>query len=456
MRVFVNETIQTSPEAQPPDIHPAPEARLSILAQVWRGLSHPALLWGLLALAGAALAAHLWLPQLPTSLAADPVAASAWLDATAVRVPVGGALRALGLFDVAHNAALRVILPLLAATLLIHLVNGVILVRAARASAPPVDWLPGLRAWDATLPAVPDEVGWFEACADACDAGRMKVTTLEDGGEQRLCDCHFQRQWLSMLVELGLLLALAALLLNLFSGWQVDGLTLDPGASVSLAPYTDLTVGLSDDAAQLTLCCPETSVPLARGRIMRGSVLVRVQDESNALRISLKRGDEALQLQAIEQGARAADELIVHFPQARSERAIAAPAANRFFRLVALDDGGFRVQALDAANEVLFSQDIHEAAALPAGDDLTLTLTPTTFVTLSARGRPWTWLLLPALLLTLVGLVWRWRQPYWRLGVLTNQTGAALRWQGPAATRKRFEQLLGRLATLQTIDEETS
>ena len=452
----MNESSPTSAEAPPPDIHAAPEARLSALAQIWRALSHPALLIGLLILAGVALAAHLWLPQLPTPLATDPAAGSAWLDAAAAGIPGGGALQALGLFDVAHNAALRVILPLLAAVLLIHLVNGVLLARAARTPAPPVTWLPGLHAWDATLPTSPDEEGWFRACAEACDAGRMQVTTLEAGGEQRLCDCHFRCQWVSLLTELGLLLALAALLLNLFSGWQVDGLTLDPGASASLSPYADLTVGVSADASQLTLCCPEKSAPLARGRIMRGSVLVRATAENSALHITLKREDEALQLQAIEQGARAADALIVHFPEARSERAIAAPEANLFFRLVALDDGGFRVQALDAANQVLFSRDIHETATLPVGDDLTLTLTPTTFVTLSARGRPWTWLLLPALLLTLAGLIWRWRRPYWRLGVLTTSAGAALRWQGPKSSRQRFAALLGQLAASRESNEETS
>lgn len=442
----MNDSSPTSAEAQAPAIHPAPEARLSALAQVWRALSHPVLLIALLILAGAALAAHLWLPQLPTPLVTDPAANSAWLDASAASITGGGLLRALGLFDVAHNAALRVILPLLAAVLLIHLVNGVLLARAARASAPPVTWLPGLHAWDATLPTSPDEEGWFRACADVCDTGRMQVTALDDGGEQRLCDCHFRHQWLSLLTELGLLLALAALLLNLFSGWQVDGLTLDPGASVSLSPYADLTVGVSADASQLTLCCPEKSVPLARGRIMRGSVRVWVTAENSALHIILKRGDVALQLQAIEQGARAADELIVHFPEARSERAIAAPQANLFFRLVALGDGGFRVQALDAANQTLFSQDIHGAAALPVDDDLTLSLTPTTFVTLRAQGRPWTWLLGPALLLLLMGLYWRWRRPYWRMGALVNDAGVVIRWQGPRITHQHFSLLLQRLA----------
>ena len=423
----------------------APEASRSALAQVWRFLSHPALLIILLILAAVALAAHLSLPQLPTALAADPAASSAWLDKMASGRWGGQVFRALGMFDLAHDIALRALLPLLATVLLVHLVDDVLLALAVRKLAAPIAYLPGLHAWDASLPQSPDEEDWFRACADVCQAGRIKVTTLADGGEQRLCDCHAKWQWPPLLTEIGLLLALAALLLNLYNGWQMDDLTLDPGGSVALAPYSDLTAAFSADASQLSLCCPQKSAPLARGAIADKGTRVQVADSGSALHVALKRGDAALKLQGIEQGAHAAADLVVHFPEARSERAIAAPAANLFFRLVALDDGGFRVQALDAANQVLFSREIHEAATLPVGDDLTLILTPTTFVTLSARGRPWTWLLWPALLLTLLGLLWRWRRPYWRLGALANEAGAAMRWQGSKATRKRFAALLHQL-----------
>jgi len=408
------------------------------LAQTWRVLSHPLLLGILLILAASAFIAHLWLPQLPTALAADPAASSAWLDEIASGMFGGKALRALGAFNLAHNPALRLILPMLAATLFIHLINGAIRALNVRKLTPPDVWLPGLHAWDASLPGPVEDEDWDRACTSLCKSGRTLSEPWEEEGEQRLCDCHARWQWLTMLTQIGLLLALAALMLNLFSGWQVDGLTLDPGASASLAPYADLTVGFSDDASQITLCCPEESAPLSRGRIMRGGVQVQVTHQNSALRIALEQEGKPLNLQAIEQGAQAATDLIVHFPEARSERAIAAPEANLFFRLAALDDGGFRVQALDAANQVLLSQEIHEETTLTVGDGLTLHLTPTTFIILRAQGRPWTWLLWPALVLILAGLFVRWRYPYWRIGALQNEAGAALRWQGPKSTRQRF------------------
>ncbi len=449
----MNDHSQTPAEAPAPDIHPAPEARLSALAQAWRTLSHPALLTFLLALAAGALAVHLWLPQLPTSLAADPAAGSAWLDEMAAQTPGGNVLRALGAFDLAHNGTLRVVLALLAAALLIHLTNGTLRALAARRLTAPLAWLPGMLAWEATLPARLNDETWERTCSDACSQARMQAEEQESGETKRLCDCHARWQWPALLTEIGLLLALLALLLNLFSGWQMDNLTLDPGETISLAPYADLTVGLSGDASQIILCCPERRAPLARGSMMRGGVQVRVTDEAQALHISLERNGEALNLQAIEQGAQAAPRLIVHFPQVRSERAIAAPEANLFFRLAALDDGGFRVQALDANNQVILSKKIQQEAALPVGEGLTLHLTPATYITIRAQGRPWTWLLWPALALTLVGLFAHWRYPYWRVGALQNQAGVALRWQGPKATRRRFAAFI---AHLQSRDQETT
>ena len=441
-------------EATSPEIHPAPVARLSVLAQIWRVLSHPAMLIALLILAAGAMALHLWLPQLPTPLAGDPAASSAWLDEIAAMYPGGEAMRALGLFNLSHNALLRVILPLLAATLIIHFINDMRLARAAREASPPTTWLPGLHAWETTLPHAPDEEAWGRACTELCHSGRMTVTRLEDGTDERVCDCHYRHQWLILFTEIGLALALVALLLNLFSGWQVDGITMNPGDSVSLAPYSDLTVRFSEDANQLILCCPETSTPLDKGGIKHGSVRVQVTDQNDALHITLNRGDKALPLQAIEQGTYATNNLIVHFPETSSERAIAAPDANLYFRLVALENGGFRVQALDAANQVLFSTEVHEETALPLNDDLTLVLRPTTFITIRAWGRPWTWLLAPALLLAAIGLIFRWRRPYWRLGALTNETGVALRWQGPRATRKRFVELIHLLTRPSPVADE--
>ncbi|HFQ95181.1 MAG TPA: hypothetical protein ENK30_01285 [Anaerolineae bacterium] len=445
---------ETTPQASASiAMRPASEESPSFLVKLWRGLTHPFLLGILLILAGGVMAAHLWLPQLPTALANDPLAAAAWLDAAAASAPGGAVFRALGLFDLAHNLALRLLLPLLAAVLLAHLAGTVWRAWAARRLEPPDRWLPGLVAWDATLAPAPEQAVWFDACTDICGSPRI----AELAGEEDVagvCDCHPRQQWLGLAWELGLLLALAALLLNLYSGWQIDPIVLDPGQSVSLAPYATKDVSLSEDTAQITLCCPQATALVAQGGVSADGVAVKVVATGRAVQAALLRDGRPLQLQAIEENARVARQLVVHFPEARSERAIAAPEAGLAFRLVALDDGGVRVQALNADNQTLFSHDVYEASALPLGDDLTLQLKPTSYVQLRALGRPWTWLLRPAGLLILIGLMAIWRWPYWRLGVRANEAGAAIRWQGARRTKAQFQQWLSYLRN--TEDAEVS
>ena len=433
-------------ETAPILIQTAPERSPALLEKVWRALAHPALLAILTALVAGALAAHLWLPQLPTALANDPLAAATWLDATASAMPGGRVFRALGLFDLAHNLALRVLLPLDAAVLLLHLAGGALRAWRVRELTPPESWLPGLHAWDAVVPFPVSDTAWREECAAICASPR---TTFEAGEaiSSGLCDCHHRAQWLGLAWELGLLAVLAVLLLNLYSGWQIDPIVLDPGQSASLTPYAARDVSLSEDASQLALCCPLASAPVSQGGVHGDGVSVRVIATGRAARAVLLADGRPLQLQAIEENARVARQLVVHFPESRSERVIAAPEANLAFRLVALDDGGVRVQALDADNQILFSQDVREPTALPIGDTLILRVTPTSYVTLRAQGRPWTWLLSFAGLLMLAGLMVRWRRPYWRVGVRANDAGMALRWQGAVRTRSLFQRLLDDLTS---------
>jgi hypothetical protein len=444
----------TAPAANTPKLHPAPLARGPLLAQLWRGISHPLPLTALLIIATAALIAHLTLPQLPTSLIANRSAATLWLDETAEALPAGALLRALGAFDLSHLTTLKILLALLTALLLIHLINDILRMQATRTLHPPLHWLPGLHAWDANIAARPDDIAHPHPAT--CPQPRHIVAEDTQTPAQHLYDCHARQQWLAMLLHLGLLLGLAALILNLSRGWQTEPLSLDWGQTQSLAPYTQLQIGLNNDGTALTLCCPETQIPLPRTHIMRGNVRLHTHNPQNALLLSLKQNDTPLKLQAIEQRAYAADELIVHFPQPRSERVIAAPEAQRSFRLTALDDGSFRVQALNAANQVHLSETIHQAVTLPLEPDLTLTIIPRSYITLNARGRPGTWLLWPALTLILAGLYARWRYPYWRLGILSNPAGLSLRWQGTPRTRTQFLALLHQLTPENTSEPDPS
>ena len=438
----MNEAI---PEASTPiRTQAAPGEPPSVLVKFWEALGHPLLLGVLAFLAAGVMAVHLWLPQLPTALANDPLAAAAWLDSVSKTIPGGNVFRALGLFDVVHNLILRVLLPLFATVLFIHMLGTALTAWRVRNLAPPLEWLPGLIVWEAVITPAPDERGWFDACTSLCGSPRHR--TLVEKAEE-ICDCHHRAIWVGLALELGLLLALAALLLNLYSGWQMDSLTLDPGQKLSLAPYANMNVSLSEDATQIVLCCPQTAALVSYGRVRQNGVVVKVTRIGQAAKVALSHHGQSLQLQAIEENAPVARELVVHFPEPRSERIIAAPEANLALRLVALERNGVRVQVLDADNQTIFSEDVYERTALSVGDDLVLRITPTSYVTFRAQGRPWIWLLIPAGFLILIGLITRWRWPYWRLGLRTNAAGAAIRWQGARSTRSYFRHFLAYLQT---------
>ncbi len=423
-------------------VRPAPEASPSLLRKIWRVLFHPILLGGLVFVMVWVIAAHLWLPQVPTALANDPVAAASWLDGIAATIPGGRVFRALGLFDLTHNLALRVVLPLLAAVLLARLAAKSWRAWHVRKLAPPKLWMPGLQALDVAVTPPPSPDSLTNACHVLSPSSRF--TRLDEEGEEisLICDSHHRLQWVGLSWELGLLVALGALLLNLYSGWQIEPMVLDPGQSASLAPYKTMDVALSDDASEIVLCCPEVKSPVARGMVRSKGVIARVISIGQAARVALLRNEHPIQLQAIEENARVARQLVIHFPEARSERVIAAPEVNMAFRLVALDDGRVRVQALDVDNQTLFSRDVTEDAELSVEKGLILQIDPTTFVTLRVWGRPWTWLLWPATMLVIIGLFADWRWAYWRMGIRINDAGATIRWQGGVSTLVKMHRLL--------------
>ena len=432
-----------SPDSPTPSFQPATKAPASSLAALWRALSHPAWLTSLAILTLLLLVVHLWVPQLPTSLTRNPIAATAWLDATAATLPAGTWLRALGLLDLAHAASVRLLLPLFAAFLAIHLTNDLYLFWQSRHLAPPTHWLPGLRIWEATFPAIPSDLDWQEVFHAIC----QRVSREDDGGDVDLWygDCHHRWQIATLLREIGLGLLLLTLLLNLYSGWQIDPIILDPGETISLTPYTNHQVGFSEDGQTITLCCPQISASVAQGHLRADSLLLRVTHQNQALKVRLEQQNQPLTLQAIEDRNQNGTELILHFPEARSERAFAAPQVERVFRIVALGQGQFQIQALDASNQVLLSQTISGPAQLALDDHPILFLNPTTYLILRVQSRPWTWLLLPAAILFLAGYaIRRWRR-YCRLALRTNHTAAAIRIQTPGRPPASCTDPLSRL-----------
>ncbi len=423
---------------------PAAEAPVPWGARVWRGLSSFWLVHGLSLLGLAVLVAQWVLPQRPLSLGDDPLAAAAWLQGVTATTAGGRLWRALGLFDVAHSGWIRGLLILWAGVLILHGINSILLAWHTRHLAPPLQWLPGCHTWEVMLPKPVPETAWQEACEDLCGASRC-AENQEHEAQEWMCDCHHRWQGARVLLDVGLGLMLVAVLLNLYGGWQVDPVVLDPGQRVSLAPYVDKDVALSEDAQVLTLCCPETRASVAAKGVAEGSIRVWVRRIGQAVDLTLEKEGEPVPIQALEETPRLGSRLVVHFPEARSERAVAAPGVNLAFRLIALEGGGVRVQVLDPQGQTMRSQDVHEAMDIPIQPGVVLHVRPTTYVVLRAQGRPWTWLLWPAVLLWALGVGVHWRWPYCRVAARTHGTGTWVRWQAPARMQPLFQRFLQRI-----------
>lgn len=423
----------------------SPSPSLVWLQRLLRILGHPLWLLILLSLTALAFAAHLWLPQAPTALGADVAARAAWQNTTAASLPAASLLSLLGLLDLAHNPGLRILIGLLAATLVLRLFDALLLAWSTRRLAPPERWLPRLNLIERQQPGSAGGPGWKPSLERLFE--RWQVASYPAAGASAAYDEVFgdrnQRlTWAAILLELGLLLALLSLALNLSRGWQIDALSLGPGQSASLAPFSPDLVRLDESGATLELCCRRViSAPLAPSlRLAAPGLRLSVQQLGAALSLSAEADGQVVPLQAVEQSSAPSPALVLRFPGERSERAVALPQRNLFLRLVALPGEQFSLQALDGANNVLLTETIAANATLMVGD-VSLHVQPSHYALVSVVARPWQWLLIPACLLALTGLLLRWRFPYVRGGVRVGEGGAALRWQGQRGGRPRADDM---------------
>jgi hypothetical protein len=400
--------------------------------RIWAGLLHPLWLVPALILTVVLLAAHIALPQAPTVPGDDGLALSAWQTATAAQIPGGMLWARLGFLDLARHLWLRLLLVVLALALILRLSERLRLAWATRTLAPPLQALP--------LTAVRDETVALTAPSPslvvrmATWPGRSHLETGADGLEQWQGDRHQRWTWAAAGLETGWLLLVAALWVNLRWGWQVDGLVLEPGATVSPAPASHLVLGLDPQATTLSFCCPPTTAPITARRLGRLTLWVRPGPIYPALTLTATAAGQPLLLQAVEQGGAAMPILTLRFPQERAERGVAVPDRNWFLRLVALGNDTYSLQVVDATNTLLLTTTITGETTLRLAEG-TMELRPTRAVAAAVVARPGLVLLAPAWLLILIGGVARWRFPYLRLGLRRNAYGLALRWQGQGGAR---------------------
>jgi hypothetical protein len=161
---------------------------------IWQTVTGNGLLVGLLVAIAASLLAALWLPQMPD---ADPVAYARWMsDAHATFGAATGTIQTLGLLSITQSLGFRILLALLAAILLLRLI----------------------------------ELG-----------DRLLVRTEQ---RQRAC-------WFSAMAQAGTLLLLLGHLLAHLWGWQVEGLLVQAGERITI-PGTESWVSVTQSPYQVS------------------------------------------------------------------------------------------------------------------------------------------------------------------------------------------------------------
>lgn len=409
------------------------------LTRLWRGMSSPWLIAPLVLGSGLVWFGQFYLPQLPTPLVGNALASAEWLEKTAGKVSGGQIAQVLGLFDLAHQSWVYGLVALFAFVLVLRLVLRGYLAWRIRDLAPPLTWLPFTRIIDKEM-AISTPGKNAIHLGEPCH--REDIEINEDAQEQTwIGDCHHERVGLQILIELGLLLLLLMLVWQLRTGWQWDELILIPTQTLTFAPYDKQTLQLDAKGETLTFCCnPKQTLSLSAGSLSAGGYRLRVEQKIPSLQIQAFVGDQPLFLQSLSNEGQVEKTLILQFPQARSERALAIPDKNLVLVAVAQEDGRFQVQLRDAQNTPILTTEIAQDEIL-TWQDLTLNIHLTYASVLSVRRRTGSWLWAPALLFLLLGLYARWRWPYVRVGILANKAGAAIRWQGQCWAHPSLEEI---------------
>lgn len=370
---------------------------------LWHWLSSAPLLAAVGVIVFLLLLCAILIPQLPGAIADDPAAVTRWLLTVSEEYgPLGGILRALGLFDVLHNPLLQLLLAVITLILLIHLANLVAMlwrfqkiaqqltVAVAAGGAPaPLPATQPLYRWrqvvnqepealatqlaqtlthhfDELTPATVDITSTalpqtdVEAATPESDGAEPPVTFVE---RRLLAKRHAQRWiWLRPLLLVGLLLAIIDIWLILVVGWEVTSPLLAPGdqyrATTQRVAFTYAVV--ENDKALIPSLTVEMAdatnrVPLgASRRLAAGQMTLQAAPGPPAL--WLRSPDEAVTLFQPGQG-QSSTELGLIFPTLGREESVVVggQVELRIVRVAALP-AGIKVDETNAGSADLLSQ----------------------------------------------------------------------------------------------------
>lgn len=384
----------------------------------WQVVTHDVLVAALCLLIGLTLAAGYILPQSPAGGTADPLAYSQWqIHARDVAGAFYDGASVLGLFNVAEAFWLRIAIAVLLVLLLLRLVDRAARLVNMRDGSDTLRDEERLRVTD-SAPAVADIARRLRARhyrVISSPAGSAEPADASGSGAWLVVDRAPWAELCSILLHVGLLVALAGVLLNGMLGWDVSRQQIDTdSAAILQRGNLGLRLDSVDESRQTAVLhiqgdgSPVALVLGAQAQLNWVSQLplpccltLRLSEIVPGFHISAADATGRPLTVTLSSYAEPARDILLTIRRDEPGRLVAVEQSKLAVLVSEADGGTVQVYAVPSGN-VLTDTQIRPSIAI---SDTTLLFKPTTSVVVGAHYRPGDWPLWGGAILALVGLI---------------------------------------------------
>ncbi len=362
--------------------------------RVWRFLTGDRFLAIVITVVAVLLTLSTRLPQTPHN---DPVAYSRWLSETQQRFGSFTApLITLGLFSITDSFLFRFALALLGLCCTLRLMDCIEQLRA-------IDRVPE----QPTRPMVDRLIEVDLATAQS----RLKGYRIRSHADGIVADRWVRPALIAALLSYGgTLVILIGLVLGAFVDFRVDNLALEPN-SVTAIPDTPYSIRLDAiDNGRASMALLNQTEVASRGQaayqepFIGSGLSIYLDSIGPALVVSATRtvsGTLNLQITADDP---LQPEKLLAFTADRQEGFVAAPDAGIVLRIGIVNPDQYNVQAYQSASGNILTSGVIAPGSTLVVSQTTFVFQPSAFMTVSAVNQPSHWVILPAWIITLLGL----------------------------------------------------
>jgi cytochrome c biogenesis protein ResB len=377
--------------------------------RAWRFATGDALLAAVLIVLALCLALLALLPQTPQN---DPVAYSRWLSETQQRFGnLTTPLITLGLFSIANSILFRLALGAVAFCCALRLLDQIDQLRAIKA----VPDVPAHPIVDQTLNI---DLATTEARLHGYsfrsrdDAMVAPATTMVAPATMIMAERFARRSIVAaLMVYGGAVIILLGLVLGSFVDTRADGLVVEPSSPTAITgtPYAIRLDALTNDRASITLLNQTelaaqgevaakqpfagSGFAIYLGSIGPALIVTATNDISGSLRLQ-SAADDPLQ-----------PEKFAAFTPDRSETFIAAPAIGVVLQIAMVNPDHYNVQAYQSATGKILTSSTNAPGSTLVVSHTVFAFQPSAFITVSAVNQPSHWLIIPAWMVVLLGII---------------------------------------------------